>query len=109
MPVFFQHQINEYTRLGVWKIEEGWESGRSKKQKISLKVMCLSIGRLRIRTKGCNTLRVVFYCNISSRISLTSLFKSPILASPICRMSGIIFPFRTVVIMQPQLLAVQTG
>ncbi len=22
MPVFFQHQINEYTRLGVWKIEE---------------------------------------------------------------------------------------
>ena len=22
MPVFFQHQINENTRLGVWKIEE---------------------------------------------------------------------------------------
>jgi phosphopantetheinyl transferase len=22
MPVFFQHQINDYTRLGVWKIEE---------------------------------------------------------------------------------------
>jgi len=22
MPVFFQHRINEYTRLGVWKIEE---------------------------------------------------------------------------------------
>lgn len=22
MPVFFQHQINEHTRLGVWKIEE---------------------------------------------------------------------------------------
>lgn len=22
MPVFFQHQINEYTRLGIWKIEE---------------------------------------------------------------------------------------
>lgn len=22
MPVFYQHQINEYTRLGVWKIEE---------------------------------------------------------------------------------------
>ncbi|MGQ0740415.1 MAG: 4'-phosphopantetheinyl transferase family protein [Bacteroidota bacterium] len=22
MPVFFQHQVNEYTRLGVWKIEE---------------------------------------------------------------------------------------
>ncbi len=22
MPVFFQHQINEFTRLGVWKIEE---------------------------------------------------------------------------------------
>lgn len=22
MPIFYQHQINEYTRLGVWKIEE---------------------------------------------------------------------------------------
>ncbi|MFZ9388434.1 MAG: 4'-phosphopantetheinyl transferase family protein [Chitinophagaceae bacterium] len=22
MPVFFQHQVNEFTRLGVWKIEE---------------------------------------------------------------------------------------
>jgi phosphopantetheinyl transferase len=22
MPIFFQHQINEFTRLGVWKIEE---------------------------------------------------------------------------------------
>lgn len=22
MPVFFQHQINEFTRLGIWKIEE---------------------------------------------------------------------------------------
>lgn len=22
MPVFYQHQVNEYTRLGVWKIEE---------------------------------------------------------------------------------------
>lgn len=22
MPIFFQHQINEHTRLGVWKIEE---------------------------------------------------------------------------------------
>src|ERR1043165_22856 len=22
MPIFFQQQINEYTRLGVWKIEE---------------------------------------------------------------------------------------
>lgn len=22
MPVFFQHQINEHTRLGIWKIEE---------------------------------------------------------------------------------------
>ena len=22
MPVFYQHQINEYTRLGIWKIEE---------------------------------------------------------------------------------------
>ncbi len=25
MPVFFQHQINENTRLGVWKIEESEE------------------------------------------------------------------------------------
>ena len=22
MPIFFQHQINETTRLGIWKIEE---------------------------------------------------------------------------------------
>lgn len=22
MPIFFQHQINEHTRLGIWKIEE---------------------------------------------------------------------------------------
>jgi phosphopantetheinyl transferase len=22
MPIFFQHQINDYTRLGIWKIEE---------------------------------------------------------------------------------------
>ena len=22
MPIFFQHQINESTRLGIWKIEE---------------------------------------------------------------------------------------
>ena len=22
MPVFFQHQINDSTRLGIWKIEE---------------------------------------------------------------------------------------
>ncbi len=25
MPIFFQHQINESTRLGIWKIEEGEE------------------------------------------------------------------------------------
>src|SRR6478672_3549276 len=25
MPVFFQHQINETTRLGIWKIEESEE------------------------------------------------------------------------------------
>ena len=25
MPIFFQHQINETTRLGIWKIEEAEE------------------------------------------------------------------------------------
>ncbi len=25
MPVFFQHQINDHTRLGIWKIEESEE------------------------------------------------------------------------------------
>ncbi|MGZ5220203.1 MAG: 4'-phosphopantetheinyl transferase family protein [Chitinophagaceae bacterium] len=30
MPIFFQHQINETTRLGIWKIEENEDFFKSK-------------------------------------------------------------------------------